>query len=112
MYIYIKKKKLTINMFIKQIVTNIILFIKGVIGILVNRTNIIIILMCIEIILLSVNLNFIIVSIYLDDFLGQIFSLFVLTVAAAESAIGLAILILYYRIRNKILINEIATLKG
>jgi NADH-quinone oxidoreductase subunit K len=99
-------------MFIKQIVTNIILFMTGVLGILVNRTNIIIILMCIEIILLSVNLNFIIVSIYLDDFLGQIFSLFVLTVAAAESAIGLAILILYYRIRNKILINEIATLKG
>jgi len=99
-------------MFIKQIITNIILFITGILGILINRTNILIILMCIEIVLLSVNLNFVIISIYMDDFLGQIFSIFVLTVAAAESAIGLAILILYYRIRNVILINKIATLKG
>jgi len=68
--------------------------------------------MCIELVLLSVNLNFVIFSVYLDDFYGQIFSLFVLTVAAAESAIGLAILILYYRIRGKILINQIAVLKG
>jgi NADH-quinone oxidoreductase subunit K len=68
--------------------------------------------MCIEIILLSVNLNFIVFSIYLDDFLGQIFSLFILTVAAAESAIGLAILILYFRVMGNISISEIATLKG
>ena len=68
--------------------------------------------MCIELVLLSVNLNFIMFSVYLDDFYGQIFSLFILTVAAAESAIGLAILILYYRIRGKILINQIAILKG
>ena len=84
----------------------------GTLGILLNRRNILIILMCIELVLLSVNLNFIMFSVYLDDFYGQIFSLFILTVAAAESAIGLAILILYYRIRGKILINQIAILKG
>jgi len=99
-------------MFTVQIITNILLFLSGILGILLNRRSILIVLMCIEIILLSVNLNFIIFSVYLDDSVGQIFSLFVLTIAAAESAIGLAILILYYRIRNKILINEIATLKG
>lgn len=99
-------------MFLLQLITNILLFISGIFGILSNRTNILIILMSIEIILLSSNLNFVVLSIYLDDFTGQIFSLFVLTVAAAESAIGLAVLILYYRIRNRILINEIATLKG
>ena len=99
-------------MFLVQILTNILLFLSGIFGILLNRRNILIVLMCIEIILLSVNLNFIAFSIYLDDFLGQIFSLFVLTVAAAESAIGLAILILYYRIRGNISISEIATLKG
>ena len=99
-------------MFIIQILTNIILFLIGAFGIILNRRNIIIVLMCIDIILLSVNLNFIVFSIYLDDFLGQIFSLFVLTVAAAESAIGLAILILYFRVLGNISISEIATLKG
>lgn len=99
-------------MFISQILTNIILFFIGVFGIISNRRSILIILMCVELILLSVNLNFIIFSVYLDDFYGQIFSLFILTVAAAESAIGLAILILYYRIRGKISINQVATLKG
>jgi len=68
--------------------------------------------MCIELMLLSVNMNFIVFSIYLDDVYGQIFSLFILTVAAAESAIGLAILILYYRLRGKISINQKVTLKG
>jgi NADH-quinone oxidoreductase subunit K len=99
-------------MFIIQILTNITLFFIGVFGIISSRRSILIILMCVELILLSVNLNFILFSVYLDDFYGQIFSLFILTVAAAESAIGLAILILYYRIRGKILINQIATLKG
>ena len=99
-------------MFNIQISTNIILFLIGVFGILINRKNVLIVLMCIEIMLLSVNLNFIIYSIYLDDFVGQIFSLFILTVAAGESAIGLAILILYNRLRNKISISEIITLKG
>jgi NADH-quinone oxidoreductase subunit K len=99
-------------MFILQILTNIFLFFTGVFGIISNRRSILVILMCIELILLSVNLNFILFSVYLDDFYGQIFSLFILTIAAAESAIGLAILILYYRIRGKILINQVATLKG
>lgn len=95
-----------------QIVTNIILFLIGVTGILINRKNVLIVLMCIEIMLLSVNLNFLISSLYMGDFVGQIFSLFILTVAAGESAIGLAILILYNRIRNRISINEITTLKN
>lgn len=95
-----------------QIVTNIILFLIGVTGILINRKNVLIVLMCIEIMLLSVNLNFLVSSLYMGDFVGQIFSLFILTVAAGESAIGLAILILYNRIRNRISINEITTLKN
>jgi NADH-quinone oxidoreductase subunit K len=95
-----------------QIVTNIILFLIGVTGILINRKNVLIVLMCIEIMLLSVNLNFLVSSLYMGDFVGQVFSLFILTVAAGESAIGLAILILYNRIRNKISINEITTLKN
>ena len=99
-------------MFSIQLFSNTVLFLIGTLGILLNRRNILIILMCIELVLLSVNLNFIMFSVYLDDFYGQIFSLCILTVAAAESAIGLAILILYYRIRGKILINQIAILKG
>jgi NADH-quinone oxidoreductase subunit K len=99
-------------MLIIQLVTNILLFIIGGTGIIINRKNVLIVLMCIEIMLLSVNLNFITYSIYLDDFLGHLFSLFVLTVAAAESSIGLAILILYNRLRNRILISEILTLKN
>lgn len=99
-------------MFITQIITNVALFTIGVYGIVANRRSLLLILMSIELILLSVNLNFILFSVYLDDFYGQIFSLFILTVAAAESAIGLAILIVYYRIRGKILINQVATLKG
>ena len=99
-------------MFVVQILTNILLFLTGIFGILLNRRNILIVLMCVEMILLSVNLNFIVFSVYLDDFLGQVFSLFILTIAAAESAIGLGILILYYRIRGNISISEVATLKG
>jgi len=99
-------------MFIFQLLTNIVLFFIGVLGIISNRRNILIVLMCIELILLSINLNFILFSVYLDDSYGQIFSLFILTVAAAEAAVGLAILILYYRIRGNIFINQVATLKG
>ncbi len=95
-----------------QLVSNIFLFFTGILGIVLNQRSILLILMCIELMLLSVNLNFILFSIYLDDIYGQIFSLFILTVAAAESAIGLAILILYYRLRGKISINEKVTLKG
>jgi NADH-quinone oxidoreductase subunit K len=99
-------------MILTQLAANALLFVIGIAGIVYNRRNILIVLMCIELILLSVNLNFIVFSIYLDDFYGQIFSLFILTVAAAESAIGLAILILYYRTRGNIFINQVAVLKG
>lgn len=68
--------------------------------------------MCIELVLLSVNLNFITFSVYLDDFYGQIFFLFILTIAAAESAVGLAILILYYRLKGNININQAYVLKS
>tara|TARA_R110000764_G_C11029072_1_gene385110 strand:+ start:13554 stop:13871 length:318 start_codon:yes stop_codon:yes gene_type:complete len=95
-----------------QLLTNTLLFLIGIFGILFNRKSILLILMCIELILLSVNLNFVTFSVYLDDFYGQIFSLFILTIAAAESAIGLAILILYYRIRGKIFIDQTSALKG
>lgn len=99
-------------MFFNQLITNISLFILATFGIMFSRSNIIIVLMCIELMLLSVNLNFLLLSVYLDDAVGQVFSLLILTVAAGESAIGLSILILYYRIRGNILINESTVLKG
>ena len=99
-------------MLLFQLITNFILFFLGVFGIIFQRRNILIILMCIELILLSVNLNFIVFSVYLDDFFGQLFSLFILTVAASESAVGLAILILYFRLRGNISINREIVLKG
>jgi NADH-quinone oxidoreductase subunit K len=77
-----------------------------------TRKNFLVILMSIEIMLLAVNLNFIFFSVYLDDIIGQMFALYVLTVAAAESAIGLAILVVYYRIRGVIAIDNISALKG
>ena len=88
------------------------LFTIGVIGIFLNRKNVIIILMSIELILLSVNINFIAFSYFLNDLTGQIFSLFVLTVAAAEAAIGLAILVIYNRNAGSIEIEKISALKG
>jgi NADH-quinone oxidoreductase subunit K len=81
---------------------NCLIFFIGLIGIALNRKNILITLMSIELLLLAVNLNFAIFSIYLDDIIGQIFIIFVLMVAAAESAIGLAILTVFYRLRNSI----------
>jgi len=98
-------------MFLIQLTTNFLLFITGTIGMVINRRNILILLMCIEMMLLSLNLNFIVFSIYFDDLYGQIFSLFILTVAAAESAIGLAIIIIYYRLRGSILMSQISVLK-
>ena len=89
-----------------------LLFAIGVIGIFLNRKNVIIILMSIEIILLSVNLNLIAFSYFLNDLTGQIFSLFVLTVAAAEAAIGLAILVIFNRNAGSIEIEKINALKG
>jgi len=97
---------------LKYLIVNLLLFLIGMIGIFATRKNIILILICVELMLLSINLNFIVFSVYLDDLVGQIFSLFVLTVAAAESAIGLAILVVYYRLKGVILIDKINSLKG
>jgi len=88
------------------------LFLIGIVGLVLNRKNIIIILMSIELMLLAINMNFIVFSIHLDDLLGQMFALFVLTVAAAESAIGLAILVIYYRVRGTIAIEKVQTMRG
>lgn len=89
-----------------------ILFTIGVFGIFVNRKNIIIILMCIELILLAVNINFVAFSAYLGDISGQIFAMFILTVAAAEAAIGLAILVVYFRNRGDIAVEDVNLMKG
>ena len=89
-----------------------VLFLIGILGIFLIKKNIIIILMSIELMLLAININFVVFSVYLDDITGQIFALFVLTVAAAESAIGLAILVVYYRIKGIISINFINSIKG
>jgi NADH-quinone oxidoreductase subunit K len=99
-------------MFFVQSICSLILFITGILGVVLNRLNILIIIMCIELCFLSINLNFIFVSVYLDDFYGQIFSLFVLTIIAAESAIGLALLIVFYRIKGNILLNNLTIIKG
>ena len=89
-----------------------ILFTIGVVGIFLNRKNIIIILMSIELILLAVNLNFVAFSSYLGDLVGQVFALFILTVAAAEAAIGLAILVVYFRNRGTIAVEDVNVMKG
>jgi NADH-quinone oxidoreductase subunit K len=91
---------------------SIILFGIGVAGIFLNRKNIISILMSIEIMLLSVNINFVTFSSYLGDLTGQIFAIFVLTVAGAEAAIGLAILVVYFKNRKNIELENISSLKG
>jgi len=97
---------------VKYLTIAMILFLLGVSGIFLNRKNIIIVLMSVELMLLAVNFNFIIFSVYLDDLIGQVFALFVVTVAAAESAIGLAILVVYYRVRGTIGIEFIQIMKG
>ena len=89
-----------------------ILFTIGVFGIFVNRKNIIVILMSVELILLAVNLNFVAFSSQLGDLAGQVFALLILTVAAAEAAIGLAILVVYYRNRGSIAVEDVNSLKG
>ena len=88
------------------------LFTIGVFGIFVNRKNIIVILMSIELILLSVNVNFVAFSVYQGDLVGQIFAMFVLTVAAAEAAVGLAILVVYFRNRGTIAVEDLNIMKG
>ena len=88
------------------------IFTIGVVGIFLNRKNIIVILMSIELILLAVNINLVSFSIYMNDLVGQIFTLFILTVAAAEAAIGLAIIVVYFRNSGTIRVEEIDKLKG
>jgi NADH:ubiquinone oxidoreductase subunit K len=88
------------------------IFIIGILGVVVNRKNILIIIISIELMLLAVNLNFIVFSIYLDDIIGQLFVLFVLTIAASESAIGLSILSAYYKVKQTIAIDKIKSLKS
>jgi NADH-quinone oxidoreductase subunit K len=87
--------------------TVVLLFFTGVLGIVLNRKNILITIMSLELMLLAVNLNFIVFSIYLDDVVGQIFVLFILTIAATESSIGLALLTRYYRLKNTIQMERI-----
>ena len=89
-----------------------ILFVTGVFGILLNRKNLIIILMAIELILLSVNVNLVAFSAYLNDLVGQVFAMFVLTVAAGEAAIGLAILVIYFRGRGTIAVDDVNRMRG
>ena len=88
------------------------LFVVGIFGIFLNRKNIIIILMSIELMLLSVNINLIAFSSFLDDLVGQVFTMFVLTVAAAEAAIGLAILVCFFRNRGTIAVEDVNVMKG
>jgi len=89
-----------------------ILFTIGVFGIFLNRKNVIIILMSVEMILLSANINFVAFSSQLNDLVGQVFALFVLTVAAAETAIGLAILVVFFRNRGSIAVEDVNMMKG
>jgi NADH-quinone oxidoreductase subunit K len=89
-----------------------LVFFFGLCGIFLNRKNILLVLMSVELLLLSTNFNFLVVSSYLDDRLGQIFSIFILTVAAAESSVGLAILVVYYRFKGTVSVDFINFLKG
>ncbi|PHZ85322.1 NADH-quinone oxidoreductase subunit NuoK [Paremcibacter congregatus] len=88
------------------------LFTIGIFGIFLNRKNVIIILMSVELILLAVNINFVAFSAYLQDMVGQVFTMFILTVAAGEAAIGLAILVIYFRNRGTIAVEDINLMKG
>lgn len=100
---------MSINLFFNF---NILLFLVGLYGFLYTRLNFIIMLMSIELMLLAVNLNFILFSVYLDDIIGQIFALSILTIAAAEAAIGLAIIVAYYRLRKVISIEYLQLIKN
>ena len=88
------------------------LFTIGVLGIFINRKNVIVILMSVELMLLAVNINFVAFSVYQHNLIGQIFAMIVLTVAAAEAAIGLAILVVYFRNRDSIAVEDINLMKG
>jgi NADH-quinone oxidoreductase subunit K len=94
------------------LVVSAVLFVMGVLGIFLNRKNVIVILMAIELILLAVNINLVAFSAYLHDLVGQVFAMFVLTVAAGEAAIGLAILVIYFRNRGTIAVDDVDRLRG
>jgi len=89
-----------------------IIFTIGIVGIFLNRKNVIVLLMSIELILISANINLVAFSVYLQDIAGQVFTMFVLTVAAGEAAIGLAILVVFFRNKGSIHVDDINTLKG
>ncbi|MCC6597363.1 MAG: NADH-quinone oxidoreductase subunit NuoK [Alphaproteobacteria bacterium] len=89
-----------------------LLFTIGVFGMFLNRRNVIVILMSVELMLLAVNINFVTFSAYLGDLAGQVFTMFILTVAAAEAAIGLAILVIFFRNKGTIAVDDISSLKG
>lgn len=95
-----------------QISFDFFLFFLGIYGIWLNRRHYLFVLVCIEIVLLSLNLNFLLMSLYFDDLTGYFFSLFMLTIAAAESAVGLALIILYYKTHGTILLVHNISLKG
>ena len=94
------------------VVVSSVLFVLGVLGIFLNRKNVIVILMSIELILLAVNINFVAFSSFLNDLVGQVFAMFVLTVAAAEAAIGLAILVTFFRDRGSIAVDDVNRMRG
>ncbi len=94
------------------IVVSSILFVLGVMGIFINRKNVIVILMSIELILLAVNINLVAFSAFLNDLVGQVFAMFVLAVASGEAAIGLAILVIYFRGRGTIAVDDVNRMKG
>jgi NADH:ubiquinone oxidoreductase subunit K len=98
--------------FITLVFIPITILLVSLIGIFVNRKNVLLIIICVELALLAINFSFLVSSFYLDDSLGQIFALFVLSVAAAESSIGLAILVAYYRVHGSITIESVRLLKG
>ena len=98
--------------FITFVIVSFCLFFFGLVGIFLNRKNVLLVLMSVELMLLSLNFNFIITSSYIDDRVGQLFAVFVRTVAAAESSIGLALLVSYYRLNGTIALEQITNLKG
>ncbi len=99
-------------MYYEYLTIGIILFILGILGIVLNRSNLIIMLMSIELMLLAISFLFLINSVVIDNLIGQIFTIMILTVAAAESAIGLAILVAYYRVRGTIAVKSLNLLRG
>ena len=98
--------------FITLIFVPILIFLIGLIGIFINKRNVLLIIICVELNLLAINFSFLISSFYLDDILGQIYTIFVLVIAEAETSIGLAILVVYYRIRGTISIEFLNKLRG